>query len=255
MAGETSVFIERLPWPEIEARIAGGSRRAVICAASSEQHGPHLPEATDALLGAALAERVAHKLGDALVAPVIRPGCSDHHMAFAGSLTISPRLLMDTLDAYVEGLRRHGFEAFFVFSSHGGNFSVLEEWARARPQPGVTVVSDLMGFMGALVAVAERHGRHDGRVLHADLCETSMMLRVHPELVRMDRAQPGCAGDLEPALVFAGIRELTPNGVIGNPLGASPEMGEEMLEALSGWLVEQARQARPDTPPLYSTHS
>lgn len=83
----------------MERLIAGGHRRAVICCASSEQHGPHLPEATDELLGEATAVRVAERLGDALVAPVIRPGCSEHHMAFAGSLTISPGLLMDILDA------------------------------------------------------------------------------------------------------------------------------------------------------------
>src|SRR5262252_6114671 len=136
------LFIERLSWPEVEAALAGGRRRAIVCAASTEQHGPHLPEATDALLGAAYAEGLARRLGNALVAPIIRPACSEHHMAFAGSLTIAPRLLMDILDSYLDSLRRHGLERFVVMSSHGGNFPVLADWERERQPTNTVVISD-----------------------------------------------------------------------------------------------------------------
>src|SRR5918912_314656 len=101
---DEEVLIEHMTWPEIEDAIKRGKRTAIVVAASSEQHGPHLPEATDALLGEELGARLAHRLGDALVAPVIRPGCSEHHMAFAGSLTISAELLAAILDAYVKSL-------------------------------------------------------------------------------------------------------------------------------------------------------
>jgi creatinine amidohydrolase len=236
------VFIERLTWPDVEARIAAGSRRAVICAASSEQHGPQLPEATDALIGAAVAERLARLLGDALVAPVIRPGCSEHHMGFAGSLTISPALLMDILDAYVDGLRRHGFDGFVVFSSHGGNFSVLEEWNRTRPKPGAVVISDLMGFTGAMLGVARAHGRDDGGLVHAEYCETSIMLAIHPDLVHTDRSEPGFSGELLPERLFAeGMRGISANGVLGNPVGAEAAVGEELLDAVGRWLATQVR--------------
>ena len=236
------VLIERMTWPEVQQRIESGTRRAIICAASSEQHGPHLPEATDYLLGLATAERVARRLGDALVAPVIRPGCSEHHMAFAGSLTISPAQLMDLLDSYVDGLRRHGFESFAVMSSHGGNFPVLNEWTRLRPKPGCQVLADLDGFMAALVDVERRFGRDDGPVLHADVCETAMMLHLHPDLVHMDRAAPGFMGELRPERLFReGMRGISPNGILGNPVGATAEMGEAMIEALADWLALQVR--------------
>jgi len=242
MPGE-EVFIERLTWPEVEARIAGGARRAVICAASSEQHGPQLPEATDALIGAATAERLARELGDALVAPVIRPGCSEHHMAFAGSLTISPAALMEILDAYVDGLRRHGFDSFVVFSSHGGNFPVLEEWNRTRPKPGAVVISDLRAFSEVLLEVARRHGRNDGQLVHAEYCETSIMLALHPELVHPERSEPGYMGEADPERLFReGMRGISANGVLGNPVGADAAVGEELLEALARWLAEQVRQ-------------
>ena len=236
------VFLERMTWPDVEARIAGGARRAVICAASSEQHGPQLPEATDVLIGAATAERLARRLGDAVVAPVIRPGCSEHHMTFAGSLTISADLLMDILDAYVDGLRRHGFESFVVFSSHGGNFPVLEEWSRTRPKPGAVVVSDLKAFSDVLLGVARRHGRDDGELVHAEYCETSIMLALHPELVHPERSEPGYMGGLVPEDLFRqGMRAFSANGVMGNPVGADARVGEELLEALAGWLARQVR--------------
>jgi creatinine amidohydrolase len=159
-------------------------------------------------------------------------------MAFPGSLTISPAQLMDLLDAYVESLRRTGFTAFAVFSSHGGNFGVLAEWAHQRKHEGVTVASDLDAFMRVLVDVERRFGRDDGPVLHADICETAMMLHLHPELVRMDRAEPGFVGDLSPERLFReGMRAISPNGILGNPVGATPEMGAEMLDAQADWLA------------------
>jgi creatinine amidohydrolase len=245
---DAEVLIENLSWPDIQARLTAGNRRAVICAASSEQHGPHLPESTDYLLGRGTAERLARRLGDALVAPVIRPGCSEHHMAFPGSLTISGAQLMDLLDAYVDSLRRAGFESFAVFSSHGGNFPVLAEWARSRRKPGAEVVADLDAFMKVLVEVERRFGRDDGPVLHADVCETAMMLHLHPELVRMDRAERGFIGDLEPERLFRdGMRGISPNGVLGNPFGATPEMGAMMLDALVEWLAGQFSDPRSST--------
>ena len=78
MPDRPEVLLERMTWPEVEAAIAAGRTRALICVAATEQHGPHLPEGTDAWLGEELARRVAHALGDALVAPIIRPGCSEH---------------------------------------------------------------------------------------------------------------------------------------------------------------------------------
>ena len=240
------LFLERLTWPEVEAAMKRGARTAVIVAASSEQHGPHLPEATDALLGEALAERLARKLGDALVAPVIRPGCSDHHMGFPGTITISPELLMALLDSYVDCLRRHGFSQFVVTSSHGGNFPVLDQW-KGRHADAI-VLSDFAAFVEAMFAALRRHGRQDTTIPHADVMETASMLAARPELVRLERAEPGFEGETELAdLQARGMRAITPNGVLGNPVGATAEMGETILEELSSFLAEQARVQRAET--------
>ncbi len=244
-----------MSWPAVGAEIAGGKRRAIVCAASSEQHGPHLPEATDALLGAEYARRLALRLGDTLVAPIIRPGCSEHHMSFAGSLTISHALLMEIIDAYLHSLRRHGFESFVVMSSHGGNFPVLAEWERSRQPAGCTVISDIGVFDAGFQAI-RRFGRQDSAGPHAEVMETSMMLTIHPELVHMDLAEPGFEGDLAlPELLAKGMREISENGIIGNPVGATAEIGEAVLEAIADRLAAEVRAGNAAASALYSPNS
>jgi creatinine amidohydrolase len=239
------LFIERLSWTDVEAALAGGMRRAIVCAASTEQHGPHLPEATDALLGEAYAEGLARRLGDALVAPVIRPACSEHHMAFAGSLTIPEALLMDLLDAYLASLRRHGFERFVVMSSHGGNYPVLAEWERGRSAGDTVVISDF-GLFGVGFEAIRRFGRTDTSGPHAEVMETSMMLHLHPDLVRMERAVPGFTGQASLDDVLArGMRAITPNGILGDPVGSTAEMGAAVLEAIVERLHETVTAATP----------
>src|SRR5262249_14586349 len=220
-------------------------RRAVVCAASTEQHGPHLPEATDALLGAAYAEGLARKLGDALVAPIIRPACSEHHMAFPGTLTIPETVLMDLLDAYLASLRRHGSGRSVVMSSQGGNSRVLARGARERPAPDAVVISDIHVFDVGFEAI-RRFGRTDTAGPHAEVLETSMMLHLHPELVHMERAVPGFTGESKLEDVLArGMRALTPNGILGDPVGSTAEMGAAVLGAIVDRLYDlvQARGA------------
>jgi creatinine amidohydrolase len=240
------LLIERLTWTDVEAALGRGMRRAIVCAASTEQHGPHLPEATDALLGEAYAEGLAHRLGDALVAPVIRPACSEHHMAFPGSLTISEALLMELLDAYLASLRRHGFERFVVMSSHGGNFPVLAEWERTRSPEATVVVTDFGLFNVGFEAI-RRFGRTDSAGPHADVLETSMMLHLHPELVHMDRAGTGFTGrsTLDDVLT-RGMRAITPNGVLGDPVGSTAEMGAAVLDAIVERLTELVHAVATD---------
>ena len=102
------------------------------------------------------------------------------------------------------------------------------------------MISDLRAFSDVLLDVARRHGRNDGELVHAEYCETSMMLAVHPDLVHPERSRPGYTGQLEPERLFReGMRGISANGVLGNPVGADAAVGEELFEALTGWLAEQ----------------
>ena len=74
--------------------------------------------------------RLARRLGKTLLAPIIRPGCSDHHLAFPGSLSIPREVFIETVMGCVRSLAPHGFDTFVLLSTHGGNFDALEDAAR-----------------------------------------------------------------------------------------------------------------------------
>ena len=83
-----TLFLERMRWPQVRAAIESGTTTVVVPCGAVEQHGPHLPLFVDAEHGTKLGEEVARRLGRALVAPTIRVGCSDHHMSFAGTISL-----------------------------------------------------------------------------------------------------------------------------------------------------------------------
>ena len=135
-----SVRLEDLSWTDVAERLAAGWRTVIVMTASMEQHGPHLPTMTDTAIGYAVGDRVARLLGRTFLAPVIRPGCSDHHLAFPGSLSIPVPVFIDTVAACVRSLAPQGFSRFVLLSAHGGNFG---RWppppsgcARSMPAPG-----------------------------------------------------------------------------------------------------------------------
>jgi creatinine amidohydrolase len=241
-----TVLIEELTWPEVAASLADGFTTVVLACGAVEQHGPHLPTGTDAYLGTAIAERAARIAGGALVAPTLRPGLSEHHMRFPGSFTLRNETFVAALADACESLARQGFRRIVVFPSHGGNADMMKahtpEIARALDGRAELVFS-LRGAeetdrMAALVA---EHGVTLGQAgVHAGYVETAMMLHVAPALVRMEQAEPGRSDDdfylpenvrrsqLESFLY--GVQAQSPNGVLGDPTGATAEVGEQLLE-------------------------
>ncbi len=236
-----SVLLAELTWEEVAEAQAEGFSTVVFACGSTEQHGPHLPLAVDSMIGAALSHEVALRLGNALVAPVVTVGCSEHHMAFPGSLTLREETFQAVVVDYCTSLVRHGFEEICVLPSHGGNFRpVAEAVETARAASGGAVVvayTDLLDFIGSwrtVIAGAGGPGDHVGG--HADIAEASMMLALAPELVREDRASRGYVGDLEAALPViweSGFAAITANGVLGDPAGMSAELGRLLIAEVS----------------------
>ena len=231
--------------PEVEQAIAAGADKVVVPLGSTEQHGLHLPLGTDAIWGEAIGDRVARALGNALLAPGITIGCSEHHMDFAGSLTLSKETFSAVVADVCRSLAHHGFGHIALIPTHGGNFAPLAKAVKAiRPElSGTNLIAytDLMGFMNEIFRVGksrevtpEQAGGHSGEF------ETSLMLSVRPDLVAMDEAQAGYVGDQFSiaALVFEkGFRAATENGVLGDPSDASAANGEVYLAALTDLLV------------------
>ena len=248
---KNTVFLEELSWSEVKAALDAGVKTVIIVTASIEQHGPHLPTMTDTAIGHALGERLARKLGKALMAPVIRPGCSDHHLAFPGSLSIPREVFIETVIAYVRSLAPHGFDTFVLLSSHGGNFAALEEAAkrlRVEPAPGVRIIdfagrAALIETMRVMVETAAQMGApQDVDAIHAEVTETSIMMLRHPALVAPG-LERGYLGRIDTDDLFRrGLRAITPNGILGDARGANPQIGEAVLERLAEHLAGMVRQ-------------
>src|SRR5712691_10976607 len=77
--------LDRMTWPEVKSELQGGRDTVVVAFGATEQHGPHMPLATDALLGDHMARAVAERM-NAFLAPTVRIGCSEHHLEFPGTL-------------------------------------------------------------------------------------------------------------------------------------------------------------------------
>ena len=243
-----TIRMEEMTWPEIKAAIEAGYTTAVVAVGSTEQHGPHLPTMTDARIGDDVAERVARKLGHALHARTIAVGMSEHHLAFAGTISFKAETLRLILRDYVDSLARHGFMQIVFLPSHGGNFSTvqkaIEEARDAHPGVDVTGYTDLMGLTGFLNQASAEHGiTAEESGAHAGESETSMMMTLEPDLVATHRFAPGYlgpAGEAEVKLIFEkGMPALTANGVIGDPRKASANKGEVYLDHLADFLVRE----------------
>lgn len=233
-----TLLLEEMTWTQIEEAIEGGMTTVIVCAASIEQHGPHLPEITDTVIGYHQAIDLAERLGDALVAPVIRPGLSPHHMSFPGSLTLRPEVFAGIVEDHISGYIGHGFKTIVLCSSHGGNFAAMTQIAEREnaKHSDVLIVSAMeLSDLDARLAAGEvelslPRGSCGG---HACCFETSLMLGFTPELVSMDQARPGyvgaITGDIQKEFFEQGVASVSESGVMGDPTMASAEIGKKLF--------------------------
>jgi mycofactocin system creatininase family protein len=198
----------------------------VVPLGSHEQHGPHLPLDTDTRIVSAVVERACQGRDDVEIAPVFPFGDSGEHLDFPGTLSIGTPGLREALIA----LGNHTPEGARILfaNAHGGNVEAVEA-AAAR-------------LRGCGRACATWHVRVDGGDAHAGRTETSLMLAIAPDTVRLDLAEAGNTtpiGELMPTLRGHGVKAVSPNGVLGDPAGASAEEGAVLLAELVAGLVSK----------------
>ena len=245
------ILLERMTWPEVGSALGEGYTTIIVPCGAVEQHGPHLPLFMDAEHGTHLSVEVARRMGGTLVAPTIRVGCSEHHLAFPGTLSLSVDTFVAVCRDYVRSLAHHGFRRVCMLPSHGGNFKPLAEALSeldsvAGPSCSVVAYTDLLGLLSLWrQAVAEAGGPGENVGGHADVAESSLMLLWHPGLVRQDLATAGFAPEWTregfERLIREGFSTVTPNGILGDARGMSREAGQRCLSALADVVADLFR--------------
>lgn len=226
-----------------------------------EQHGPHLPMATDALFAERIAAAVCERLDPSLplwMLPGQWLGFSPEHLGFAGTLSLSATLLIDLVVAVGGQLADAGFDRLVLFNAHGGQIGLLEAAARElRSRHSRLAVLPCFLWRGpeGIAELIPEPERSDG--LHAGLAETSLMLHLEPASTGPERPsettpnQPPEGWNLEGAVPCSWLTgELSSSGVIGSAAGASAELGDALFQALvQGWLRRLESLLRSDWPP------
>jgi mycofactocin system creatininase family protein len=214
--GGMGSLLADLAWPDASCAAAGAVLAVPIGA--TEQHGPHLPLTTDTDIAVALVRGLADARPDVVAAPPLAYGSSGEHAGFDGTLSIG----REAVELVMVELARSASETFgrvLFVCAHGGNEAPLRRAEQRLRGEGRAVRAWLPGWSG---------DAHAGRL------ETSLMLAIAPERVALGRATAGertPLAELMPRLVGAGVRAVSPNGVLGDPAGASAAEGRALLAA------------------------
>jgi creatinine amidohydrolase len=236
-----------MTWQEIKEALEKGKKTIIVPIGSIEQHGPHLPEGTDTYTGDILGEKIARKLGDTLVAPTIRPGCSRHHIEFPGTITLTPETLMRTIKEVCASLAHHGFKNIVLMPTHGGNFApvnaVAPEIAR-KLKVNLVVIADLKELIETMAKAMQDFQVTPAQAgAHSGAAETSLMLACYENLVRKDLIQTGHLGEYTtPTILSKGIKAYSPIGVLGDPKKATKEAGEKIVNQLVETYVQKIKK-------------
>jgi creatinine amidohydrolase len=218
-------------WTDLEG---GVPRTVLVPVGSLEQHGPHLPLDTDARIAAAVARRAAAGVPSVLLAPPLAYGASGEHEGFPGTLSIGHEALRSVLVELGRSAAAWASRLVFV-NGHGGNLPTVPEAVALLRYEGRDVA-----WFGCAVPEGDAHAGHT---------ETSILLALDPGVVREDAAEAGNTAPLSellPALLRGGVAAASPNGVLGDPAGATAEDGERLLEAMVGRLRDRLTRWQPD---------
>ncbi|MGH3095623.1 MAG: creatininase family protein [Streptosporangiales bacterium] len=222
----------------------------VLPLAAVEQHGPHLPLATDRLIVEHLCARLDEELGaEVLTLPTVAVGNSTHHRDFPGTLSVRHATLLDQATDVAECVFGDGFHNLLLLNAHGGNEGIAQvalEQLGARWRDRRVVRTTWWQVAAEAIGAISEAG--PGGVGHACELETSLVLAIAPQLVDTAAAParesaPAFtwdAGDmLRPsrATLYRRFADIAPSGVFGEPRAASAEKGKRISEAVTTELV------------------
>ncbi len=223
--------LARATWPTVPE-----GAPVLVPVGSTEQHGPHLPFHTDSTIAEAVARGLARQLPyrDVVLAPALAYGASGEHAGFPGTLSIGHEALHTVLVETVRSLSLWAGRVVLV-NGHGGNVTSLDAACTQLRHEGHDVT-----WLGCAPP---------GGDAHAGRTETSVMLHLAPHDVRLPQAAPGDTRplpELLPHLMANGVRGVSPNGVLGDPAGATAEEGRALVEAMVTRAVRLVTSGRAD---------
>jgi creatinine amidohydrolase len=223
---------------------------AVLPLGAVEQHGSHLPVSTDAAIAGELGRRVERALGDKVILlPTLWAGCSHHHLSFKGTLSISSETYVRVLCDLIESLLSAGFTRVFLLNGHGGNQTPFAEalYRIGLKRREVWVAAQSYWKLAAAELAAQDFMKTPA-LSHACEYETSMMLVLRSEKVKMERAK-GCDTKRQSAFydpmgyrasvveITETFERMTPHGAMGSPELATTAKGEKLLDLFEARLV------------------
>ncbi|WP_410605918.1 creatininase family protein [Amycolatopsis sp. lyj-90] len=200
---------------------------AVLPVGSFEQHGAHLPLATDAIIATTIADALASAY-PVLRLPPITIACSHEHADWPGTVSISAATLYAVVNDVAASLRRSGVPKLVLVNAHGGNY-VLSNVVQESTSP-MALFPGVEGWQAAHGAAGLETSLDSD--MHAGELETSLLLHAHPALVRPGFAEADHLADDRRHLLTTGLRPYSESGVVGRPSLATAEKGRLVLESL-----------------------
>jgi len=238
------------------SRAAGENAVVVIPMGSTELEGTHLPLGVDTIVAGGVAKRLTGIPG-VFIGPTLPIGYSKWFLPFSGTISLETETLTRVLIEYVKSLLNAGFHRFVFLNAHRGNNACIEAAARTltadhRIRIGMLslwkLANDLCAIQDGII--------EEGRFTHAGEIMTSTVMALKPDTVVYDRMHAdqlkswekiefnvqNSLGDIDfkgsVQTLYADIREITDNGIMGDPTGASAEKGEKIISRIANYSRE-----------------
>ena len=238
------MHLENLTWPEVK-KIKWPGKLVLFPFGSFEQHGHHLPLTTDTDIVTAIARRLEAKRPDRILClPTLWPGHSTHHLFFPGTLSVSQLPYIELVRELCRSVVKMGARKIFLLNGHGGNDVPLRAAVREIKTefPKVTVVFASYWSIASESIKTNRESELGG-LGHACEMETSLMLHLHPDRVKLPLARRDGPkhkdsyrkADMQygrPVYFVNEFHEISKSGTVGNPELASAEKGKRFLDGI-----------------------
>ncbi|MCJ7759769.1 creatininase family protein [Candidatus Bathyarchaeota archaeon] len=257
----SSIFLGELTSEEV-GNISSRAEMILVPVGSFEQHGRHLPLATDSIIAYEVTKMVAERISSefpVLIAPLIPFGKSTEHSSRPGTISVESRIFADLLINICKSLAKHGHKKIVFINGHGGNTDLLSMILReTREQTGsfiatIYIYSEEL-LKGGLSRFEELE-EHD--IFHACALETSFMMVLRPDLVNLDKLEKEIPPKFTEETGYRRLRlgkkgvefswlidDVSKSGVIGDPTKASAEIGRTVLQALVDNICDVLREIR-----------